>query len=327
MFWFFGQEAWRILAAWPGIEPVTALEVLTIGLPGKSPRDHAFVKKTTKKVSWMNPIVSSSSGCSSLIHAAVRATFLCGKYQGTGRLSGPSQLTSRASAMQLLYPFHPCQMLHPLSSFNAHSILVRRFNVRLFLESCSVAQSCSSLCDPMDCSTPGFPVLYYLPEFAQARVHWVNGAIQPSHLLLPPSPPALVFSSINVFYNVLAVGIRWPKYWSFSFSISPSSEYSEFISFRIDWFDLLAVQGQINEKDPVSFMSLTSPYHYSNVLETSCSKNFINPLFVFHDWSGFFFFFLMLCFVIPFFLSCCPSDSPRVWLMPFGIFYSCSPSS
>ena len=105
-------------------------------------------------------------------------------------------------------------------------------------------------------------------------------------LLLLPS----VFPSINVFYNVLAVGIRWPKYWSFSFSISPSSEYSEFISFRIDWFDLLAVQGQINEKDPISFMSLTSPYYYSNVLETSCSKNFINPLFVFHDWPGFFFF-------------------------------------
>ena len=126
-------------------------------------------------------------------------------------------------------------------------------------------------------------------------------------LLLLPS----VFPSINVFYNVLAVGIRWPKYWSFSFSISPSSEYSEFISFRIDWFDLLAVQGQINEKDPISFMSLTSPYYYSNVLETSCSKNFINPLFVFHDWPGFFFFFLMLfCdsflpFLLPIWQSMC----------------------
>ena len=194
MFWFFGQEAWRILAAWPGIEPVTALEVLTIGLPGKSLRDHAFVKKTTKKVSWVNPIVSSSSGCSSLIHAAVRTTFLCGKYRGTGRLSGPSQLTSRASAIQLLYPFHPCQMLHPLSPFNAHSILVRSFNVRLFLESCSLAQSCSSLCDPMDCSTPGLLVHRQLSELAQTIVHHISDAIQPSHLLLPPSPPALSLS-------------------------------------------------------------------------------------------------------------------------------------
>ena len=195
MFWFFGQEACRILAPWPGIEPtLPALEVLTIGPPGKSPRDHTFVKKTTKKVSWVNPIVSSFSGCSSLIHIAVGTTFLRGKYRGAGRLSGPSQPISRASIVQLLYPFHPCQMLHPLSSFNAHSILVRSFNVRLFLESCSVAQSCSTLCDPMDCSTPGFPVLYYLLEFAQAHVHWVNGAIQPSYPLSPSSPPALSLS-------------------------------------------------------------------------------------------------------------------------------------
>ena len=76
-------------------------------------------------------------------------------------------------------------MLHPLSSFNAHSILVRSFNVRLFLESCSVAHSCSALCDPMDFSTPGFLVLYYLLELAQAHAHWVNGAIQPSHPVAP----------------------------------------------------------------------------------------------------------------------------------------------
>ena len=107
----------------------------------------------------------------------------------------------------------------------------------------SVTQSCSALCDPMDCSTPGFPV-HNLPEFAQTYVQRVNDSIQPSHPLPPPSvfSPS-VFPSIKVFSKESAFHIRWPKYWSFSFSISPSNEYSGLISFRIDWFDLLAVQG------------------------------------------------------------------------------------
>ena len=84
----------------------------------------------------------------------------------------------------------------------------------------------------MDCSTPGFPVLYYLPEFAQTHVHWVSDAVQPSHPRYPTSPPALNLSQHQ--------GL---KYWSVSFSISPSNEYSGLISFRIDSFDLLAVQG------------------------------------------------------------------------------------
>jgi len=81
---------------------------------------------------------------------------------------------------------------------------------------CSVAKSCPTLCDPMDSSTPGFPVLHYLPEFAQIHVHWVSDAIQPSHPLLPPSPPAFIFPNIRVFSNELALHIRQPKYWSFS---------------------------------------------------------------------------------------------------------------
>ena len=92
----------------------------------------------------------------------------------------------------------------------------------------------------MDCSTPGSPVFHYLPEFAQT--HWVSDAIQPSHPLLPASSPALNLSQHQVFSNELALRIRWPKYWSFSSSISPSKEYSGLISFRIDWFDLPAVQ-------------------------------------------------------------------------------------
>ena len=113
---------------------------------------------------------------------------------------------------------------------------------------CSVAQSCLTLCDPMDCSMPGLPVLHQLLELAQTHIHWVSDAIQPSHPLLSPSPPAFNLSHpipIRVFSKESVLCIRWPKYWSFSFSISPSNEYSGLISFRIDWFDLLAVQGTL----------------------------------------------------------------------------------
>ena len=110
---------------------------------------------------------------------------------------------------------------------------------------CSVPQSCCTLCNPMDCSKPGFPVLHCLLEFAQTHIHWLNDAIQPSHPLLPPSPLVLSLYSIRVFSNESAFSLRWPKYWSFSFSISTSNEYSGLISFRIDWFDLLAVQGTL----------------------------------------------------------------------------------
>ena len=160
-----------------------------------------------------------------------------------------------------------------------------------------VAQSCLTLCDPMDCTTPGFPVHHQLLEPAQTHVHWVGDAIQPSHPLssqwvqllscvwcfvtpwtavhqaslsitnswsLPkfmsiesvmPSNylilcrPLLLLSSIlpiiRVFSNESVFHIRWPSYWSFSFSISPSNEHSGLISFRMDWLDLLAVQGTL----------------------------------------------------------------------------------
>ena len=107
----------------------------------------------------------------------------------------------------------------------------------------SVTQSCLTLHDLMDCSAPDFSVLLWLPEFAQTHAHWVSDAKQPSHPLLSPSHPALIFSSIKVFSNEWALCFRWPKYWSFSISIS--NEYSGLISFRIDWFDLLAVQGTL----------------------------------------------------------------------------------
>ena len=97
---------------------------------------------------------------------------------------------------------------------------------------------------PVDCSTPGFPVLHCPPEFAQTRVHWVSDAIQPSHLLSPPSL-ALSLSQHRGLFQESTFHIRWPKYWSFSFSISPSNEYSGLISFRVDWFDLLVVPGTL----------------------------------------------------------------------------------
>ena len=110
----------------------------------------------------------------------------------------------------------------------------------------SVAQSCPTLCDPMNRSMPGLPVHHQLPEFTQTHVHRVNDAIQPSHslsrplLLLPPIPP-----SIRVFSNESTLRMRWPKHWSFSFSIIPSKEIPGLISFRMDWLDLLAVQGTL----------------------------------------------------------------------------------
>ena len=103
----------------------------------------------------------------------------------------------------------------------------------------SVAQSCLTLCDPMECSTPGFPVLHHLTEFAQTHVHWISNVIQPSCLLSTTSPPA-IFPSIRIFSNESALHIRWPKYWSFNFSIS--SFQLPMISFRMDWFHLRAVQ-------------------------------------------------------------------------------------
>ena len=101
----------------------------------------------------------------------------------------------------------------------------------------------SDSCDPMDRSTPGLPVHHQLPELTQTHVHWVGDAIQPSHPLSSPFPPPSIFPSIRVFSKESVLRIRWPKYWSFSFSISPFNEYSGLTSFRTDWLDFLAVQG------------------------------------------------------------------------------------
>ena len=109
----------------------------------------------------------------------------------------------------------------------------------------SVTQSCLTLCDPMNCSTPGFSVHHYLLVLAQTHVHQVGDAIQPPHFLLPLLLLPSILSTIKVYSNESVLRIRWPKNWSFSFNISPSIEYSGLILFRIDWFDLLAVQGTL----------------------------------------------------------------------------------
>ena len=119
------------------------------------------------------------------------------------------------------------------------------FLISSFCDVSSVAQSCLTLCDPMDCSMPGFPVHHQLLELTQLMsIEWMmpsNHLILCWPLLLLPS----IFPSIRVFSNESALLFRWPKYWSFSFSISPSNEYSGLISFRMDWLDLLVVQGTL----------------------------------------------------------------------------------
>ena len=133
----------------------------------------------------------------------------------------------------------------------------------------SVAQSCPTLHDPMDCSTPGLPVHHQLPEFTQ--IMSIESVMPSDHLILccPLLFPPSIFPSIRVFSNESVLCIRWPKYWSFSFSISPSNEYSGLISFRMDWLDLLAVQG--------SLKSLLQ-HHSSKASILQCSAFFIVQL-------------------------------------------------
>ena len=115
----------------------------------------------------------------------------------------------------------------------------------LYYQFSSVAQSCPTLCDPVHCSRPGLPVHHQLLEFL--KLMFIESVMPSNHLILchPLLLLPSIFPSIRVFSNESALHIRWPKYWSFSYSISPSSEYSGLISCRMDWLDLLAVQGTL----------------------------------------------------------------------------------
>ena len=121
----------------------------------------------------------------------------------------------------------------------------RRYTSYFCDKSSSFAQSCLTLWDLMDCSTPGFPVDHQILELGQTYVLRVGDAIQPSHPLSSPSPTTFNLSQHRVFSNESVLPNRWPNYWSFSFSTSPANEYSELISLRIDWFYLFAVQGTL----------------------------------------------------------------------------------
>ena len=142
----------------------------------------------------------------------------------------------------------PTPVFHPGEFYGLYSPWGRKESdttERLSLSShefSSVIQSCLTLCNCIDCSMPGLPVHHQLLEATQTHIHWVSYAIQPSHPLSSPSPPAFNLSQHQVFSSESVLHIRWPKNWSFSFSISLSSEYSGLILFRINWLDLLAVQ-------------------------------------------------------------------------------------
>ena len=118
-----------------------------------------------------------------------------------------------------------------LCSLNSLSLLSKIISLYQFI---SVARSCPTLRDPMDCNMPGLPVHHQFPELTQTHVHRVGDAFQPSHPLLSPSPPAF---NLYQHQGKSILCIRWPKYWSFSFSISPSNEYSGLIFFRMDWLN------------------------------------------------------------------------------------------
>ena len=126
-----------------------------------------------------------------------------------------------------------------------HHLLLRspKRSLKHSVQFISVAQSCPTLCDPMNHSTPGLPIHHQLPELTQTLIRRVGDAFQLSHPLSSPSPLAPIPPSIRVFSNESTLCIRWPKYWSFSFNISPSNKHPGPISFRMDWLDLLLSKG------------------------------------------------------------------------------------
>ena len=194
-----------------------------------------------RSLSW------SSSGLVEAKRGILRGSprlWWCHAGQGHRRISG-FQLVFLCSHPTLL-PVHqlcrPTVVLIPSPDAWLWFTLTQAVTILQFN---SVAQSCLTLCDPRDCSTPGLPVHRQLLEFTQTHVHWVGDAIQPSHALSSPSPPAFNLSQHQGLSKESVLRIRWPKYWSFSFSISSSKEYSGLISFKMDWFDLLAVQGTL----------------------------------------------------------------------------------
>ena len=142
-------------------------------------------------------------------------------------------------------------------------------NMKNNVQFSSITQSCLTICDPMDCSTPGLPVHHN--TWSLLKLMSIETVMRSNHLILchPLLLPPSIFPSNKVFWNESVLHIRWPKYWSFSFSISPSNEYSGLVSFRMDWLDLLAVQGTLK--------SLLQ-HHSSKVSIIRCSAFFMVQL-------------------------------------------------
>ena len=171
----------------------------------------------------------------------------------------------------MLYPF---QLLIQLQAISKNPLCISRlYKTNLYI---IVVQLLSHVqfWDPIlwTAGKPGFPVLHCLPELAQTHAPWVSEAIQPSHSLSPHSPPALNLSQHQGLFRWVTLHVRWPKYWSFSFNISPSNEHSGLISFMMDWLDLLGVQSLSNPTVQNHQFFGTQPTLWSNhtwVLEKS----------------------------------------------------------
>ena len=150
-------------------------------------------------------------------------------------------ITDRWTESNFSYGYHECSSLQvgDLHASKPHVYRVPAWMI--YIKFSSVTQLCLTLCNPVDYSVPGFPVHHQLPEFTQTHVHWVGDAVQPSHPLLSPSPLAFNLPQGQGLFQWVTSGGQ--SIWSFS--ISPSNEYSGLISFRIDWLDLLAVQGTL----------------------------------------------------------------------------------
>ena len=145
-----------------------------------------------------------------------------------------SKISANSAASLWTFPTNPNTHTHthtfrfPLAYCGSATVNLSKFFMKLCCVAsfccCSVSKLCLTLCDPMDCSTPGFPVLHHLPEFAHA--HWDDDVIRLSHPLSPPPLLPSIFPNIRIFSSELALHSRWPKYWGFSFNISPSNKYS-----------------------------------------------------------------------------------------------------
>ena len=177
--------------------------------------------------------------------------FLPGKSHGQWRLAGYSPWGCEES-----------DMTEQLSIWErVHTQTHTHIYIYQFSSVQSVAQSCLTVCDPMDCRMPGLPVYHQLPEFTQTHVHCVSEATQPSHSLPTPSPPTFNLSQHQALFKWVNSSHQVSKVLEFHLNISPSNGYSGLISFRMDWFDLLAVQGTLKtllqHHSSVQFISVT----------------------------------------------------------------------